>query len=112
MIRPDFYAVLGVSPVASADEIRQAYYHLARQHHPDAGVSGMDSERFKIIAEAYRVLGTPQLRVAYDNALRLIDQRQEMATNTKDSGMRLLAPTPPHPRHRFCRSPVQLSHFT
>src|SRR5271165_4750624 len=78
MIRPDFYAVLGVSPVASAEEIRQAYHHLARQHHPDAGAAESSSERFKLIAEAYQVLSTPQLRVAYDNALRLIDQRHEI----------------------------------
>jgi Ca-activated chloride channel family protein len=81
MIRPDFYAVLGVPPVASADEIRQAYYHLARQHHPDASDTKTDSERFKVIAEAYRVLGTPQLRAAYDNALRIIDQRQDPGSN-------------------------------
>ncbi|MGO8951471.1 MAG: DnaJ domain-containing protein [Ktedonobacterales bacterium] len=79
MIRPDFYAVLGVSPVASADEIRQAYYQLARQHHPDAGATGPDGARFKLIAEAYQVLGTPQLRAAYDSALRLIDQRKGTA---------------------------------
>jgi Ca-activated chloride channel family protein len=78
MIRPDFYAVLGVPPVASAEEIRQAYYHLARQHHPDASAE-TGSERFKVIAEAYRVLGTPQLRAAYDNALRLIDKGQDQA---------------------------------
>jgi molecular chaperone DnaJ len=46
MIRPDFYGVLGVSPVASAEEIRQAYYHLARQHHPDAKAGQIDGERF------------------------------------------------------------------
>jgi Ca-activated chloride channel homolog len=78
MIRPDFYAVLGVPPVASAEEIRQAYYHLARQHHPDASAE-TGSERFKVIAEAYRVLGTPQLRAAYDNALRFIDKRGNQA---------------------------------
>jgi Ca-activated chloride channel homolog len=78
MIRPDFYAVLGVPPVASAEEIRQAYYHLARQHHPDASAE-TGSERFKVIAEAYRVLGTPQLRAAYDNALRFIDKRGDQA---------------------------------
>jgi Ca-activated chloride channel homolog len=80
MIRPDFYAVLGVPPVASAEEIRQAYYHLARQHHPDASAE-TGSERFKVIAEAYRVLGTPQLRAAYDNALRFIDKRGDQATS-------------------------------
>src|SRR5579883_1215550 len=84
MIRPDFYAVLGVAPAASAEEIRQAYYQLARQHHPDAGASDADAERFKIINEAYRVLSTPQLRVAYDNALLMMGQHQ--ANQTSQSG--------------------------
>ncbi len=83
MIRPDFYAVLGVSPVASAEEIRQAYHHLARQHHPDAGASESNASRFKLVAEAYQVLSTPQLRVAYDNALRLIDQRHEIGAGVR-----------------------------
>ncbi len=87
MIRPDFYAVLGVSPVASADEIRQAYHHLARQHHPDARASEPDSDRFKLIAEAYQVLSTPQLRSAYDNALRFIDQRHDSPTAASGEAM-------------------------
>jgi len=78
MIRPDFYAVLGVPPVASAEEIRQAYYQLARQHHPDAS-NETDSAQFKVIAEAYRVLGTPQLRVAYDQALYPTEREHQKA---------------------------------
>ena len=97
MIRPDFYAVLGVSPVASAEEIRQAYYHLARQHHPDAKAGEVNGERFKVIAEAYRVLGTPQLRVAYDNALRLIDQRREVQHNPRNERHDATAASPPAP---------------
>ena len=73
MIRPDFYAVLGILPTASADDIRQAFRLLARQYHPDANPVDSDaSERFKIINEAYRVLSTPQLRTAYDQALRMV----------------------------------------
>jgi Ca-activated chloride channel homolog len=73
MIRPDFYAVLGIAPTASADDIRQAFRLLARQYHPDANPANPEAaERFKIINEAYRVLSTPQLRAAYDQALRLV----------------------------------------
>jgi hypothetical protein len=73
VIRPDFYAVLGVAPQASADEIRQAFRQLARQFHPDTNPDDPAmAEHFKIINEAYQVLSTPQLRSAYDRALRSI----------------------------------------
>lgn len=61
------YAVLGLGPSASAAEIRKAYHRLALRHHPDTN-PGDDSasERFRRIAEAYRVLSDPELRSAYD----------------------------------------------
>ena len=72
-MRQDFYAVLGVTPGASADEIRQAYRQRARQFHPDASPDDPEaSEQFKLVTEAYRVLGTPQLRAAYDRALLMV----------------------------------------
>lgn len=70
MMRPDFYGALGLSPSASADEIRQAYRVLARQYHPDFNPDPAAAEQFKLIGEAYRVLGTPQLRAVYDQTLR------------------------------------------
>jgi Ca-activated chloride channel homolog len=106
MIRPDFYAVLGVPPVASAEEIRQAYYHLARQHHPDAGAEA-GSERFKVIAEAYRVLGTPQLRAAYDNALRFIDKRGDQAAGHSEPPKSAAGqPQPTRRTHQALATPV------
>jgi Ca-activated chloride channel homolog len=72
-MRQDFYAVLGVSPAASPEEIRQAFRQRARQFHPDASPEDpAAAEHFKVINEAYRVLGTPQLRAAYDRALRIV----------------------------------------
>ncbi len=73
MIRPDFYAVLGITPTASAEDVRQSFRLLARQYHPDANPGDpAAAEMFKVINEAYRVLSTPQLRAAYDHALRIV----------------------------------------
>ncbi|MEO7003349.1 MAG: DnaJ domain-containing protein [Ktedonobacterales bacterium] len=75
-MRQDFYAVLGVDMLASAEEIRQAYRARAREYHPDARPNNPQdpaaAEQFKLITEAYRVLGTPNQRVAYDRALTLM----------------------------------------
>jgi Ca-activated chloride channel homolog len=78
MMRPDFYGALGLSPSASADEIRQAYRVLARQYHPDFNPDPAAAEQFKLIGEAYRVLSTPQLRAVYDQALRGLNPNAAM----------------------------------
>jgi molecular chaperone DnaJ len=63
----DYYAVLGVSREASADEIKRAYRKLARQHHPDANLEDPGaSERFKEVTRAYEVLSDPDKRQRYD----------------------------------------------
>lgn len=53
---PQARQVLGVGADATADEIKQAYRQLARQHHPDAGG---DAERFHQIQQAYEALQQP-----------------------------------------------------
>jgi curved DNA-binding protein len=60
----DFYSTLGVSKSANADEIKRAYRRMANQHHPD---KGGDTEKFKEVEEAYRVLSDPQKKAEYDN---------------------------------------------
>ncbi|MFN3762103.1 MAG: J domain-containing protein, partial [Anaerolineae bacterium] len=62
----DLYAVLGVSPLATPEEIRHAYRQLARRFHPDSGSEEASAERFQEVQEAYRVLGDPARRQAYD----------------------------------------------
>jgi molecular chaperone DnaJ len=63
----DYYEVLGVSQDATANDIKQAYRRLARQHHPDVNPGDSEAEeRFKEIGEAYEVLSNPQKRAAYD----------------------------------------------
>lgn len=69
MTRPDYYELLDVPPTASAAELKQAYYRQAKIYHPDRNAGNEAAEeRFKLIAEAYRVLGDEYERRLYDEA--------------------------------------------
>jgi molecular chaperone DnaJ len=63
----DFYATLGLSPNATAGDVKKAYRKLARLHHPDTNPGDAGAERrFKEIGEAYAVLSDPEQRQQYD----------------------------------------------
>jgi curved DNA-binding protein CbpA len=63
----DPYAVLGVSPTASTDDIRHAYRVLARRFHPDAdGHDARAAALFARATEAYDLLLDDDRRRTYD----------------------------------------------
>lgn len=63
----DYYAILGVSKTATAEDIKRAYRKLARKHHPDVNPGNAEAEKkFKEINEANEVLSNPETREKYD----------------------------------------------
>ena len=57
----DPYQVLGVSPNASEDEIRQAYRRLAKQYHPDLNPGDKTAaQKMNEINAAYDAIKNPQ----------------------------------------------------
>ena len=67
MAKQDYYATLGVSRDASAEDLKKAYRKLAMQFHPDRNPGDKKAEaRFKEISEAYEILKDDQKRAAYD----------------------------------------------
>ncbi len=66
---PNYYRILGVTPVASEDEIRRAYRGLAKHYHPDTmppEKRDWAREQMARINAAYQVLHNPQRRAEYD----------------------------------------------
>lgn len=61
----DYYAVLGVSPDATSEEIRVAWRRGARESHPDRNQNA-ESASIILLNEAWAVLGDPTRRKAYD----------------------------------------------
>ncbi len=64
----DLYAVLGVQPQGSTEDIRAAYRALARRLHPDVNSNPGAATQFRDIAAAYATLNDSMERQKYDMA--------------------------------------------
>ena len=68
----ELYERLQLGPWASREEIRAAYFRLAKELHPDrqAGKDADATERFLEIQQAYEILMDPNLRLEYERSHR------------------------------------------
>ena len=64
----DYYAVLGLLPSATAEDIGSAYRRLAKLHHPDRNPNKPNTgRRMRDINVAYGILSDPARRREYDH---------------------------------------------
>lgn len=62
----NYYKILGVSRTASNEEIKKAYYRLAKIYHPDVSNGKKDAlNKFYEISEAYQTLINFERRLKY-----------------------------------------------
>jgi Ca-activated chloride channel family protein len=117
----DFYAILGVSPLATQEEIRHAYRKLVRRFHPDSGSEEASTERFQEVQEAYQVLGDLARRQAYDQrraergrdltvalAWDILVSRQQLQALPEEQMLYLLVDLKPSGKTAFKRIPLNL----
>lgn len=65
----NYYTILKITPNATQEEIKQAYYKLSKLYHPDTNQSESAHDYFTAINEAYNVLGNISNRRQYDRGL-------------------------------------------
>lgn len=67
------YDSLGITPKATQNEIKAAYYKLSMVYHPDKNKDEASLQKFRAITEAYEVLGNVKTRKMYDRGKQIIN---------------------------------------
>ena len=89
----EYYAVLGLDRTARREQIREAYYALARRYHPDRFRSGpltdllpRFEEFFGRVTAAYNTLSDPEMRAEYDRQAEAPETAAAAAAAANDTG--------------------------
>lgn len=79
----DYYKALGISSTANEKQIKEAYYKLAKKHHPDVN-GGKTSEQFKEMSAAYDILSDAGKKKQYDE-FRSMYSNENYSNDTSQS---------------------------
>lgn len=98
----DPYAVLGLAPTATADEITRAYRRQVRTLHPDTRDTPQSNpqldDRLRQVLAAYAVLRDPERRARYDRAATRYDRYRRYRAATRSPSA---SETPGNPRNNL-----------
>lgn len=99
------YENLKVARDASAEQVRQAYRGLTRQHHPDRNPGNADAERImSVINVAYDVISDPARRAEHDRWIAQAEQAEAQAELQARRASRV-RPTPHVPHAPYQGAP-------
>ncbi len=78
------YELLGVSPSANNEQLRQAFRQLSKRLHPDTTSLPSDdaTRQFQNVCEAYDLLSDPVLRANYDLSIEKENHRINQKTES------------------------------
>ena len=85
----DYYQILGISPEASKQDIKQAYRMMSLKWHPDKNPGVDVTCIMQDINEAYKILNDDICRARYNNEYKEFCKQREchqMTTQTTRSG--------------------------
>lgn len=69
--KTDHYQVLGLEREAENKDVKEAFYKLSKQYHPDVNKEEGAVEKFQDITDAYEVLSSADSRAAYDRQTQM-----------------------------------------
>lgn len=106
ILQRSHYDSLGLTPAATQNDIKQAYYKLSKLYHPDRNKdSDNAADKFRSITEAYEVLGNYRLRKLYDKGILHTAGRQYAHHGTVEK-----EPEEDDPQTRFYKKRMTRTH--
>jgi len=79
--KESLYNILEIKPSASQEEVKKAFYALAKKYHPDFNPDENAGDSFKRVQKAYEVLSNPLTRQTYDIEHRF---NEDLSNDIKD----------------------------
>lgn len=81
----DYYALLGITPRATREEMHAAYRRKLKTYHPDLNKDPFAVKIYMDILQAYNTLSTPHKRKIYDMQRRTFVETQEPSATPNTS---------------------------